>query len=115
MRKIFKSGELACDAEVLGGNDTYIIRFYDHQAKRWPVPLSDLVIVPSDYGFLRLRRVGGDAVLSGILDARYFSKAMTEDILAFLEDILPDFRNMYLPYHIDFASLSDYDEYNGEY
>lgn len=55
-----------------------------------------------------MRRVGGDAVLSGILDARYFSKAMTEDIL-------PDCRNMYLPYHIDFASLSDYDEYNGEY
>lgn len=28
---------------------------------------------------------------------------------------LPKCRNVYFPYHIDFAAVTGYDEYNGEY
>ena len=59
--------------------------------------------------------IGEDAVLNGFLDKQYFSKDMIEDILSFLEDSIPDCKNIYLPYHIDFVSIADYDEYNGEY
>ena len=53
--------------------------------------------------------------MSGVLNEKYFAKNMTEDILCFLEDSLPQCRNVYFPYHIDFAAVTGYDEYNGEY
>ena len=54
-------------------------------------------------------------IMSGVLNEKYFSKNMTEDILCFLEDSLPKCRNVYFPYHIDFAAVTGCDEYNGEY
>lgn len=115
MQKIFRSRGKACSVDIFSCADAYIFRFYDGAQETWDKPLSDLVIVPSNYGFLYLKLLDGDAVLSGSLDAAYFSKDMVEDILLFVEDCVPACKDAYLPYHIDFAALSDYDEYNGEY
>ena len=103
MQKTFISRGKACNVDIFSSNNSYIFRFYDGE------------IVPSNYGFLYLRLLEGDAILSGCLDEAYFSKDMVEDILLFVEDCVPACKDAYLPYHIDFAALSDYDEYNGEY
>lgn len=115
MQKTFISRGKACNVDIFSSNNSYIFRFYDGESEAWDKPLCNLAIVPSNYGFLYLRLLEGDAILSGCLDEAYFSKDMVEDILLFVEDCVPACKDAYLPYHIDFAALSDYDEYNGEY
>lgn len=53
--------------------------------------------------------------MSGILNKKYFQEEMVEDILNFLEDNFPKYKNTYQVYHIEFVSVSDSVEYNGEY
>ena len=54
-------------------------------------------------------------MLGGFLDAAVFSREMAEALPNWLEDLIPECRDLYLPYHIDLVSLGDYAEYNGEY
>ena len=117
MQKEFISHGLSCTAEFFASpdNGSYIIYFYEKTNVEYCAPLSNLVIPPPNYGFLHLKFIEEDVILSGFLDKQFFSKEMVEDILAFIEYNLPQTRNIYLPYHIDFVSISDYDEYNGEY
>lgn len=107
------------DAEIFGGSDDCasgcVIRLFNSDEERCFEPLSDLVIVPSCVGFLYLRFIGADAVLSGILNSRCFSKDSAEDIISFLEERFPKLKDTFFPYHIDFAEFIGYDEYNGEY
>lgn len=108
----------AFDAEIYGGKDGYVIRIFNGSNEEYSEQfssLANLVIVPSCSGFLYLRFIGEDAVMSGILDKNYFSENMTADIIQFLEEQFPLLRGAYFPYHIDFAEFTDYDEYNGEY
>lgn len=114
-RKIFKSGNISYDVDILSYENSYTFRFYESGTERWDRPLSDLVIVPSSYGFLFLKFIADGAVVGGFLDKQHFSKDMVEDIMLFIEDSVPACKDIYLPYHIDFVVLSDYDEYNGEY
>lgn len=116
MRWILGGREL--DAEIYnsnGGNDGYVIRLFHGSEEKYSEPLSDLVIVPSCAGFLYLRFIGDDAVMSGLLDKRYFSENTADEIIGFLEEKFPELHNTYFPYHIDFVELTGYDEYNGEY
>ncbi len=115
MQKKFKSHECSYDAEFFLNENSCMIRFYDSKNEEYGEDLHDLVIVEPSYGFLLVQYIGEDAVLSGTLNEKYFSKDMVEDIICFLEDNLSRCRNIYFPYHIDFISVSDYDEYNGEY
>lgn len=113
MRRIFGGREF--DAEIYGGKDGYVIRIFRGFEEKYSEPLSNLVIVPSCAGFLYLRFIGEDAVMSGLLDKRYFSENTVDEIILFLEEQFPGLRNAYFPYHIDFAEFTGYDEYNGEY
>ncbi len=117
MQKAFKSHGLSCAAKFFASpaDDSYMIYFYEECNTQYCSPLSNLVIPPPTYGFLHLQFIGEDAILSGFLDKQHFSKEMVADILIFIEDALPKARNIYLPYHIDFVSISDCEEYNGEY
>lgn len=112
MRQILNGREF--NAEIYDGKDGYVIRLYCG-SEEYSGSLSNLVIVPSCAGFLYLRFIGDDAVMSGLLDKRYFSENTTDEIIRFLEDRFPGLRGAYFPYHIDFVELSGYDEYNGEY
>ena len=118
MRRIFGGKEF--NAEIYGGkdgSDEYVIRIFrgSEECSEQFSNLANLVIVPSCMGFLYLRFIGEDAVMSGILDKRYFSEDNTDEIIEFLEEKFPKLKNAYFPYHIDFAELNGYDEYNGEY
>ena len=84
MKTVFQSRGTTCDVEILGGEAAFLIRFYNSGDENYAEPLHDLVIAPSSYGFLTLKKVGGDGVLRC--------------------------RDIYLPYHIDFVSLTNYDE-----
>ena len=102
MKKTFESCGHSFDAEFFPAESSCMIRFYDSKNEDFGGSLHDLVIAEPSYGFLLVQYIGDDAV-------------MTEDILCFLEDSLPQCRNVYFPYHIDFAAVTGYDEYNGEY
>lgn len=115
MRKKFASHGCLYDVECFHNADAEMVRFYDSKNEQYKNPLSDLVIVEPSYGILLIQYIGEDCVLSGTLNNKYFCKEMIDDMLNFLEYLFPKCRNNYQPYHIDFVSVSDYDEYNGEY
>ena len=87
-RKIFKSGNKSYDVDIFSCENSYTFRFYESRTERWDSPLSDLVIVPSSYGFLFLKFIADGAVVGGFLDKQHFSKDMVEDIMLFIEDMM---------------------------
>lgn len=115
MKTEFISHGHSYDVQFFQAENSCMIRFYDGNNEKYSKPLQDLVIVEPSYGVLLVQYIGDDAVLSGTLNEKYFSKDMTEELICFIEDNLPKCRNVYIPYHIDFVSISSYDEYNGEY
>ena len=115
MEATFQTGGFSCDASILREGDTWLVRLYRREEEQYRTPIRDLVIVNSGLGYLHLRPVGGGAVLGGFLDAAVFSREMAEALPNWLEDLIPECRDLYLPYHIDLVSLGDYAEYNGEY
>lgn len=115
MQGKFESHNFLCDVECFHNENSDVIRFYDSKNQLYKNPLSDLVIVEPSYGILLIQYIGDDCVLSGTLNDKYFRREMIEDILSFLECICPKCKNSYQPYHIDFVSVTDYEEYNGEY
>ena len=96
MKKTFESCGHSFDAEFFSAESSCMIRFYDSKNEDFGGSLHDLVIAEPSYGFLLVQYIG-------------------DDILCFLEDSLPQCRNVYFPYHIDFAAVTGCDEYNGEY
>lgn len=115
MQRMFESCGYSYDVEYFHKEDADMVRFYERKNQSYNVPLSDLVMVEPSYGILLIQYIGDDCVVSGTLNNKYFCKEMIGDILSFLEDNLLKCKNNYQPYHIDFVSVSGYEEYNGEY
>ena len=115
MQEKFISNGCVYDVEIFRYDNTDIVRFYETQNEQYGETLSNLVIATPSYGFLLIKYIGNDAVLTGMLNRDYFSEEMVTDILEFVEDHIPSCRNIYLPYHIDFVTTEFSQEYNGEY
>ena len=112
----FKYKEFSCDVDVFQNDKDVILRFYDKSKEQEEDEIVDLVIVDSGYGFLCLKYKGDSGLLSGYLDKTIFTcTEMVEEAVKILEDISGDFKNSYVPYHIDYVEKVDYTEYNGEY
>ncbi|MBQ7232169.1 MAG: hypothetical protein IJX07_02925 [Bacillales bacterium] len=115
MQQKFMSNGCVYDVEIFRCDNTDIVRFYEMQNEQYGEKISDLVIATPSYGFLLIKYIGGDAVLTGTLNRDYFCEEMVTDIMDFVEKNLPCCRNIYLPYHIDFVTIESSEEYNGEY
>ncbi len=115
MEQKFTSNGRVYDVEIFHCGNADIVRFYEAQNEQYGDNLSDLVIAVPSYGFLQIQYISDDAVLTGILNSEYFCKEMVTDIIDFLERNISSCRNIYLPYHIDFATIASSEEYNGEY
>ena len=115
MQKKFISNGCEYDVEIFRFENTDIVRFYETQNEQFGETLSNLVIATPSYGFLIIKYIGNDAVLSGTLYTDYFSEEMVTDILDFVEKNILSCSNIYLPYHIDFVTKESSKEYNGEY
>ena len=115
MQQKFISNGCVYDVEIFCCDNTNIIRFYETQNEQYGETISDLVIATPSYGFLLIKYIGDDAVLTGTLNRDYFCEEMVSDIVDFVEENLPTCRNLYLPYHIDFVRTESSEEYNGEY
>lgn len=115
MQQKFISNGRVYDVEIFRCDNTDIVRFYETQNEQYGETLSNLVIATPSYGFLLIKYIGNDAVLTGTLYRDYFSEDMVTDILDFVEKNIPSCSNIYLPYHIDFVTTEFSEEYNGEY
>lgn len=115
MQQKFESKGCVYDVEIFHCDNTDIVRFYEKRNEQYGEKLSDLVIATPSYGFLLIQYITGDTVLTGTLNTKYFCEEMVDDIVTFLENNLSSCRNIYLPYHIDFVTVSSFMEYNGEY
>ncbi len=115
MHQKFESNGCVYDVEIFHYSNTDIVRFYEKKNEQYGEMLKDLVIATPSYGFLLIQYIADDAVLTGSLNKEYFCEKMITDIIDFLENNLPSCKNIYLPYHIDFVTVSSSEEYNGEY
>ena len=95
MRQIFHSHGCSYNVEYFHSDKADMVRFYAAKNELYSDLLSNLVIVEPSYGYLLLQYIG--------------------NMIQFLEDSFPKIKNVYMPYHINFFSVDDYDEYNGEY
>ncbi len=74
MKKKFESCGHSFDAEFFPAESSCMIRFYDSKNEDFGGSLHDLVIAEPSYGFLLVQYIGDDAVMSGVLNEKYFRK-----------------------------------------
>lgn len=115
MQQKFKSNGCVYDVEIFHCGNTDIVRFYEMRNEQYGETISDLVMATPSYGFLLIKYIGDDAVLTGTLNRNYFCEEMVTDIMDFVEKNLFSCTKVYLPYHIDFVTIESSEEYNGEY
>ncbi|WP_282936364.1 hypothetical protein [Paenibacillus sp. RC67] len=98
----FVYNSVSCDVELYLNDQDTVVRFYDKQKEQHEDEIINLVHVDPGHGYLCLKYKGKDAaLLSGFLDESFFN---TDDIvhaaINFIEYVLPDTKNCYVPYHI---------------
>lgn len=115
MKFIFSN--VSCDVDLYLNDQDTVVRFYNKRREQDEDEIINLVHVDPGYGYLCLKYKGKDAaLLSGLLDESFFN---TDDIIQaainFIEDVSPDAKNRYVPYHITRIKKTSFVEYNGEY
>ncbi|WP_127529273.1 hypothetical protein [Paenibacillus kobensis] len=115
MKFIFN--HFSCDVEIFNKvKEDIVIRFYDRTKEQNEDDIINLVMVDPGYGYLCLKLKGEGALLSGFLDEGIFtSKEMVDAAINHIEDLIPQAKNTYMPYHVVLFKKASYVEYNGEY
>lgn len=113
-RFIYK--DFSCEVDTFKNGKDVILRFYDASREQKEEEIQDYVVVDSGYGFLCLKYKGDSALLSGYLCKSVFcTDEMIDAAIEFLENISPESKNLYMPYHIECVEVMNDVEYNGEY
>lgn len=113
-RFIYK--DFSCEVDIFKNGKDVILRFYDDSKEQKEEEIHDYVMVDSGYGFLCLKYKGDSALLSGYLCKSVFSTdEMIDAAIELLENISPESKSVYMPYHIECVEVMGYMEYNGEY
>lgn len=107
----------ACDVDTFYHNQDIIIRFYDGTREQEESDIINLVFVDPGYGYLLIKNKGEhSALLSGFLDEDVFSTdEIVDAAISFIDNLSPDSKNKYMPYHIERFKKTSFVEYNGEY
>ncbi|WNR42929.1 hypothetical protein [Paenibacillus roseipurpureus] len=115
MKFIYKC--VSCDVELFLNDRNTVVRFYDKKSEQHEDEIINLVHVHPGHGYLCLKYKGKDtALLSGFLDESFFKNdEIVQAAIDFIENILPDVKNRYVPYHISLIKKTSFVEYNGEY
>lgn len=118
IKKIYRFKNFKCDVEVFEGNSSSVIVFNNMDNDLKSEEIRDLVIVPNDYGYIKIKKVDKETVIcSGFLDKRFFNEDMIDDIM---ENYLKNELNV-VKYQVDYWHIElvktdeEFCEYNGEY
>lgn len=113
----FSCNNFLCDIEVYVKDNDYVFRLYDGKKEPKGHEMHNLVIVDSGYGFICVKVVDIDTwVISGYLNSHYFTaENMVDELLAKIEEYLPNLKNSCSYHHIELVDFNKYIEYNGEY
>lgn len=107
----------ACDVDTFFYNQDILVRFYDGSKEQEEGEIINLVCVDPGYGYLLIKNKGeSSALLSGFLDEEVFSTdEIVDAAMSFTENLSPDSKNKYMPYHIERFKKTSFVECNGEY
>ena len=112
----FTYGSFSCAVDVFTSGADLVVRFYDAKREHQEAEIVNLVVVDPGYGYLCLKFKGGEGLLSGLLDERFFADdELINQAIEFVESLSPRSRTAYIPHHVDRVRLTTFVEYNGEY
>lgn len=111
----FRHDSFTCNVDVFYGGDDLVVRFYHKHIEQEANDIRDLVVVDPGFGFICLKCVGEDGLLSGFLDKNVFSESAVHKAIDFVQALSPRSGNAYIPCHVRLFGASGVIEYNGEY
>lgn len=112
----FRYKNHSCNVDVFRNNDNLVVKFFDQTKEHSADQIHDLVIVDPGYGYISLKFIGTDALLSGFLDETFFtSEEIINEAIDFVESLSEKSSGAYIPHHVVKFKRSGFVEYNGEY
>ena len=111
----FQHESFACDVDVFYRGDDLVVRFYHKYKEQGANDIRDMVVVDPGFGFICLKVVGDEGLLSGYLDQNVFSEDSVLKAIDFVLTLSPRSGDAYIPYHVRLFGSSRIIEYNGEY
>ncbi|WP_139173137.1 hypothetical protein [Fontibacillus panacisegetis] len=107
---------IIADVDIFYKDQDIVVRFYDGSREPKEEEIVNLVVVDPGFGYLYLKFKGDAALLSGYLNEIIFSSdEMVDAAIQYIEDLAPQSKNLYMPYHISRVRETSCVEYNGEY
>ncbi len=112
----FTGTSFSCEVAIFRDGADLVVRFYDQAKEHTPAQLHDLVIANPGYGYLCLKFIGPDALLTGFLDEAVFATdALVLEAIDWVERLAPGAAGAYIPHHVRRFTSTSFVEYNGEY
>ncbi|MNI25588.1 hypothetical protein D3C73_792460 [compost metagenome] len=112
----FHYKSFTCDVDIFYKDQDIVVRFYDSSSEPQEEEIVNLVVVDPGFGYLYLKFKGDAALLGGYLNEVIFSSnEMVDAAIQFIENLAPQSKNLYMPYHILRVRETSFVEYNGEY
>ena len=112
----FHYNDFSCDVSVYWDNADLVVKFYDQAKEHREEQIVNLVIVDPGYGYISLKFIGQEALLSGYLEENIFSTdAIVNHAIEFVENLSPRSAEACIPHRVFRVKLTSCVEYNGEY
>lgn len=102
-----------CAVEVFSNENGIVVKFYNQPIE--PNRIIDYVYVDAGYGYISLKRKGEDGIMSGFLKKEFFdNSAIIYRAIDFVEALLPEMEEAYIPYNLERVVVYDSLTYTGE-
>jgi hypothetical protein len=111
----FKYQDKECDVEVFSNEDGIVVKFYSATIEPKEDRILDYVYVDAGYGYIHLKRKGEDGIMSALLKKEFFNNSSIVDYtIDFVERLLPNMDDAYIPYNLERVITYDSMIYTGE-